>query len=77
MAHESWVRLGNPDLRRFTIVANPTIQFVSLDGDTNWLRWPLPLVHGRFKIVYRVAMVASSSLEPCLRWGSRTRQESC
>jgi protein-L-isoaspartate O-methyltransferase len=43
-AHESWVRLGNPDPRRFTIVANPTIQFVSLDGDTNWLRWPLPLV---------------------------------
>lgn len=43
-AHESWVRLGNPDPHRFTIVANPTIQFVSLDGDTNWLRWPLPLV---------------------------------
>ncbi|MGQ0773907.1 MAG: methyltransferase domain-containing protein [Pseudonocardiales bacterium] len=43
-AYESWVRLGNPGPHRFTIVANPTIQFVSLDGDTNWLRWPLPLV---------------------------------
>jgi len=43
-AYESWVRLANPGPRRFTIVANPTIQFVSLDGDTNWLRWPLPLV---------------------------------
>ena len=43
-AHEWWIRLGNPNPRRFNIVANPTIQFVSLDGDTNWLRWPLPLV---------------------------------
>ncbi|MGQ0776744.1 MAG: hypothetical protein ACT4NY_20370 [Pseudonocardiales bacterium] len=43
-AHESWVRLANPGPRRFTIVANPIIQFVSLDSDTNWLRWPLPLV---------------------------------
>jgi protein-L-isoaspartate(D-aspartate) O-methyltransferase len=44
MAHEWWVRLRNPDPCRFSIVANSTIQFVSLDGDTNWLRWPLPLV---------------------------------
>ncbi len=43
-AYESWVRLGNPDAHRFNIVANSTIQFVSLDGDTNWMRWPLPLV---------------------------------
>lgn len=43
-AHEWWVRLGNPDPCRFNVVANSTIQFVSLDGDTNWLRWPLPLV---------------------------------
>jgi hypothetical protein len=35
-----------------------------------------PYGHGRFKIVYRVAMVASSSLESRLRWGSRTRQQS-
>lgn len=42
--HESWAQLGNPDPNRFNIVANPTIQFVSLDSDTNWLRWPLPLV---------------------------------
>lgn len=42
-AHEWWVRLGNPDPCRFSVVANSTIQFVSLDGDTNWLRWPLPL----------------------------------
>ncbi len=43
-AHEWWIRLGNPDPCRFSVVANSTIQFVSLDGDTNWLRWPLPLV---------------------------------
>ncbi|MGH3975010.1 MAG: methyltransferase domain-containing protein, partial [Pseudonocardiaceae bacterium] len=43
-AHESWVRLGKPNPQRFSIVANSTIQFVSLDSDTNWLRWPLPLV---------------------------------
>ncbi len=43
-AHESWTRLANPSPHRFTIVANSTIQFVSLDSDTNWLRWPLPLV---------------------------------
>ncbi|HKR50334.1 MAG TPA: methyltransferase domain-containing protein [Pseudonocardiaceae bacterium] len=43
-AYKRWVRLGNPDPCRFKVVANSTIQFVSLDGDTNWLRWPLPLV---------------------------------
>ncbi len=47
-AHESWARLGNPGAHRFTIVANSTVQFVSLDSDTNWdtnwMRWPLPLV---------------------------------
>ncbi len=43
-AHESWFRLQNPHPQRFNIVANSTIQFVSLDSDANWLRWPLPLV---------------------------------
>ncbi|MGH3889571.1 MAG: methyltransferase domain-containing protein [Pseudonocardiaceae bacterium] len=43
-AHASWVRLANPAPHRFNVVANSTIQFVSLDSDTNWLRWPLPLV---------------------------------
>lgn len=42
-AYESWNRLGNPDAHRFSVVANSTIQFVSLDSDTNWIRWPLPL----------------------------------
>ena len=43
-ARESWTRLTHPSPHRFTIVANSTIQFVSLDSDANWLRWPLPLV---------------------------------
>lgn len=43
-AYESWNRLGNPDALCFCIVANSTIQFVSLGSDTNWMRWPLPLV---------------------------------
>lgn len=43
-AYESWNRLGNPDARCFHVVANSTIQFVSLGSDTNWMRWPLPLV---------------------------------
>jgi protein-L-isoaspartate(D-aspartate) O-methyltransferase len=43
-AYESWNRLGRPDANGFRIVANSTIQFVSLDSDTNWMRWPLPLV---------------------------------
>ncbi len=44
IAYESWNRLGNPDARCFSIVANPTVQFVSLGNDTSWMRWPLPLV---------------------------------
>jgi hypothetical protein len=43
VAYESWNRLGRPDARCFCAVANPTIQFVSLGSDTNWMRWPLPL----------------------------------
>jgi hypothetical protein len=43
-AYESWNRLGRPDARCFCIVANSTIQFVSLGSDRNWIRWPLPLV---------------------------------
>lgn len=44
MAYESWNQLGRPGAHRFCIVANSTIQFVSLGSDTNWMRWPLPLV---------------------------------
>ncbi|MGH4016514.1 MAG: methyltransferase domain-containing protein [Gemmatimonadales bacterium] len=43
-AYELWVRLANPASHRFGVVANRTIQFVWLDNDMNWLRWPLPLV---------------------------------
>lgn len=44
MAYASWNRLGRPGAHCFCIVANSTIQFVSLGSDTNWTRWPLPLV---------------------------------
>lgn len=43
-AHELWARLAYPAPHRFGVVANQTIQFVWLDSDTDWLRWPLPLV---------------------------------
>lgn len=43
-AHKMWSRLENPAPHRFGVVANQTVQFVWLDSDTNWLRWPLPLV---------------------------------
>ncbi|MGH3924294.1 MAG: hypothetical protein ACRDTT_15770, partial [Pseudonocardiaceae bacterium] len=43
-AYELWTKLGNPTPQRFGIVANQTVQFVWLDSDMDWLRWPLPLV---------------------------------
>ncbi|MGH3912378.1 MAG: hypothetical protein ACRDTC_03045, partial [Pseudonocardiaceae bacterium] len=42
-AYELWTQLGNPTPHRFGIVANQTVQFVWLDSDMDWLRWPLPL----------------------------------
>jgi methyltransferase of ATP-grasp peptide maturase system len=42
--HQLWQHLGQPDPDRFGIVANPTTQFVWLDNDDCWYRWPLPLV---------------------------------
>ncbi|HEU0086852.1 MAG TPA: methyltransferase domain-containing protein [Pseudonocardiaceae bacterium] len=42
--HTMWTRLANPAPRRFGVVANQTVQFVWLDNDMDWLRWPLPLV---------------------------------
>lgn len=42
-AYASWNRLGRPDPHCFCVVANSTIQFVSLGRDTDWMRWPLPL----------------------------------
>ncbi|MGH3695445.1 MAG: methyltransferase domain-containing protein [Pseudonocardiaceae bacterium] len=41
--HQLWQHLGQPDPDRFGIVANPTTQFVWLDNDDGWYRWPLPL----------------------------------
>ncbi|MGH3938105.1 MAG: methyltransferase domain-containing protein [Pseudonocardiaceae bacterium] len=43
-AYELWTQLGNPTPQRFGIVANQTVQFVWLDSDMDWLRWPLPLM---------------------------------
>ncbi|MGH3905676.1 MAG: methyltransferase domain-containing protein [Pseudonocardiaceae bacterium] len=43
-AYDLWAQLANPAPHRFGVVANKTIQFVWLDNDMNWLRWPLPLV---------------------------------
>lgn len=43
-AHTMWARLAKPAPHRFGVVANQTIQFVWLDSDMDWLRWPLPLV---------------------------------
>ncbi|MGH3798092.1 MAG: methyltransferase domain-containing protein [Pseudonocardiaceae bacterium] len=45
-AHGIWSDLGRPEPTRFGIVANPTTQFVYLDHDHNWTRWPLPLLCG-------------------------------
>jgi hypothetical protein len=42
-AYAGWLHLGQPDARRFGIVANPTVQFAWLDDENGWLRWPLPL----------------------------------
>jgi len=42
--HKMWARLANPAPHRFGVVANQTVQFVWLDSDMDWLRWPLPLV---------------------------------
>lgn len=39
-----WRDLGKPTSDRFGIVANDSTQFVWLDDDHNWYRWPLPLV---------------------------------
>ncbi|MGH3695439.1 MAG: hypothetical protein ACRDRX_15860 [Pseudonocardiaceae bacterium] len=39
--HQLWQHLGQPDPDRFGIVANPTTQFVWLDNDNGWYRWPL------------------------------------
>lgn len=43
-AHDLFARLTNPSPCRFGVVANQSIQFVWLDNDMNWFRWPLPLV---------------------------------
>jgi protein-L-isoaspartate(D-aspartate) O-methyltransferase len=43
-AHALWRDLHHPAPTRFGIVANPTTQFVYLDHDHNWTRWPLPLL---------------------------------
>lgn len=43
-AYQLWCHLGRPDPGRFGVVANPTTQFVWLDTDDGWYRWPLPLV---------------------------------
>jgi protein-L-isoaspartate(D-aspartate) O-methyltransferase len=42
-AYVEWQRLGRPNAQHFGVVANPTLQFVWLDDDSGWLRWPLPL----------------------------------
>ena len=39
-----WHDLAQPTPNRFGVVANDSIQFVWLDDDDNWHRWPLPLV---------------------------------
>jgi protein-L-isoaspartate(D-aspartate) O-methyltransferase len=43
-AYQLWCHLDRPDPNRFGVVANPITQFVWLDTDTSWYRWPLPLV---------------------------------
>ncbi len=43
-AHALWRALNQPPPTRFGIVANPTTQFVYLDHDDHWTRWPLPLL---------------------------------
>jgi protein-L-isoaspartate O-methyltransferase len=42
--HRLWADLGRPAPERFGVVANRTTQFVWLDDDESWHRWPLPLV---------------------------------
>lgn len=42
-AHGLWRHLGRPGPSRFGVVANPVTQFVWLDTDEGWYRWPLPL----------------------------------
>lgn len=42
-AYAEWKRLGRPNAHHFGVVANPTLQFVWLDDDNGWPRWPLPL----------------------------------
>ncbi|SHG86514.1 methyltransferase domain-containing protein [Streptoalloteichus hindustanus] len=39
-----WTHLGQPAPDRYGLVATDTTQFVWLDSDTGWYRWPLPLV---------------------------------
>ena len=44
VAYAEWNRLGCPGPLRFGVVANSTVEFVWLDDDMSWTRWPLPLV---------------------------------
>ena len=42
--HTLWRDLNYPRPARFGVVANLSTQFVYLDHDTSWARWPLPLL---------------------------------
>lgn len=42
--HTMWRDLNHPCPVRFGVVANLSTQFVYLDHDTSWTRWPLPLL---------------------------------